>query len=51
VELIGGEIANTYLQTSIAQSNHGSRGMSPAIKSNQDVHVCGPTYMVRVDIW
>jgi hypothetical protein len=46
VELIGGEIANTYLQTSIAQSNHRSRGMSHAIQSNQDVHVCGPTYMV-----
>jgi hypothetical protein len=46
VELIGGETANTYLQTFITQSNHGSRGMSPAIQSNQDVHVCGPKYMV-----
>jgi hypothetical protein len=45
VELIGGETANTYLQTFIAQSNHGSRGMSLAIQSNQDVHVCGPKYM------
>jgi hypothetical protein len=42
VELIGGETANTYLQTFIAQSNHGSRGMSLAIQSNQDVHACGP---------
>jgi hypothetical protein len=44
VELIGGETANTYLQTFIAQSNHGSRGMSLAIQSNQDVHVCDPKY-------
>jgi hypothetical protein len=46
MELIGGETANTYLQTFIAQSNHGSRGMSPATQSNQDMHVCGPKYMV-----
>jgi hypothetical protein len=46
VELIGGETANTYLQASIAQSNHGSSAMSLAIQSNQDVHVCGPMYMV-----
>jgi hypothetical protein len=42
VELIGGETAHTYLQTYITQSKHGSRGMSPAIQSNQDVHMCGP---------
>jgi hypothetical protein len=45
MELIGGETTNTYLQTFIAQSNHGSREMSLAIQSNQDVHVCGPKYM------
>jgi hypothetical protein len=56
VELIGGETTNTYLQTSIAQSNHGSRGMSPAIQSNQDVYVCGPmcwaflTSLPKVDL-
>jgi hypothetical protein len=32
------------LQTFIAQSNHGSRGTSSAIQSNQDVHVCDPKY-------
>jgi hypothetical protein len=33
VELIGGEIANTYLQTFIVQSNHGSRGLNHIVKS------------------
>jgi hypothetical protein len=47
VELIGGETANTYLQTFITQSNHGSRGMSPARQSDQDVHVCGLSIWVE----
>jgi hypothetical protein len=33
VEFIGGETANTYLQTFIAQPNHGSRGTSHTVKS------------------
>jgi hypothetical protein len=48
MELIGGKTTNTHLQTSIAQSNHGSRGTSPAIQLYQDVHVCGPTCVVIV---
>jgi hypothetical protein len=44
MELIGGETRNPYLQTFIAQSNHGSRGINPAIQSNQDVHACDPKY-------
>jgi hypothetical protein len=44
MELIGGETRTPYLQTFIAQSNHGSRGTSSAIQSNHDVHVCDPKY-------
>jgi hypothetical protein len=37
---------NTYILANIyCIVKYGSRGMSPAIQSNQDVHVCGSRYM------